>query len=192
MDVPYALLPTKSSYPMNIKFKRERMIGQFLLVVAIALLVSDTALAQTPPLSIKPQGGLAMLDPKKPLETPHIRTCVEVLKCEDGTNALTRQEREQLAEMLKVIKPGVTEAKISSVYELAPGSNSSPTQAIAQPQNTLVSLVTWYVAGQKNSAAIARNFSESHVSVSFVNNSAVKFRWNTDGMKKNVTVVLTE
>lgn len=113
------------------------------------------------------------------LKIPHIKTCTRIVNCESGTNALTLEEKEKLAELMTVIKAGSTEAEISAVYS-EPHLKIPPMHVRGLPPNTLIYAATWYVTAQKEKG--------SHIYVHFINNAATDFQWWTADLKTNVTV----
>ncbi|HEY8025567.1 MAG TPA: hypothetical protein VIF60_13435 [Burkholderiaceae bacterium] len=151
--------------------------------LAFSTLLSFSGWAQSQSVQLKPH----LLNPQKMLDMPHIRTCVDVLKCEDGSSALSLDENRILTMIMSAIKAGSTEAQISEAFARKPYAQS-PSDHSRSSDRLRVSGAEWYVSESASVGGPARPLIDSHVRVVFVNDSAVRFRWLTDGMKKSVEV----
>lgn len=121
------------------------------------------------------------------LDVPDVTTCVKIVKCEAGSNSLTEAEKAQLAELMKQIKSGTTEAQIPAIFTPVPDSKIPPIPMAGFAQDTYMTKAQWYLQGQVGKP---QNLFGPHIDVFFVNGQIYKYTWWTDSLEKAVSVRL--
>lgn len=122
------------------------------------------------------------------LGTPEIRTCVKIVKCEDGTNPLTEAEKEQFAKLMSQINVATTEAQISANHTLLPDGKGPAIPMPGFSSGTTMTKIQWYAPNQDDPPNKAQTPLNSHIDVYFINDQIFKFAWWTDGLQKSVMV----